>query len=104
MQQPADAGQREINIVVTQLVLPGREAEYEKILREMEAATLANDEGCLRYEWYRAETPRTYILLERWTSRAAVQAHLAAPHMVAIRERIQGLVPGKFTFVRLTKV
>jgi len=104
MQQPADAGQGEVNIVVTQRVLPGKEGEYEALLHEMEAATVANDKSCLRYEWYRSETPQTYILLERWTNRAAVQAHLAAPHMVAIREKIQGLVPEKFTFVRLTKL
>ena len=94
----------ELDIVVTQRVHPGKEAEYEALLREMEAATIANDEGCLRYEWYRADTPQTYILIERWTTRAAVQAHLQAPHMVAIRQRIEPLVPEKFSFVRLTKV
>lgn len=104
MQHPTEIGQGEVNIVVTQRVLPGKEGEYEGLLREMEAATVANDEGCLRYEWYRSETPHTYILLERWTSRAAVQAHLAAPHMAAIREKVQHLVPEKFTFVRLTKL
>ncbi len=104
MQQPADAGQGEVNIVVTQLVLPGKESECEALLREVEAATVANDKGCLRYEWYRSETPQTYILLERWTDRTAVQAHLAAPHMLAIREKIQRLVPETFKFVRLTKL
>jgi quinol monooxygenase YgiN len=104
MQQPADTGQGEVNIVVTQRVLPGKESECEALLREAEAATVANDKGCLRYEWYRSETPQAYILLERWTDRAAVQAHLAAPHMLAIREKIQSLVPETFTFVRLAKL
>lgn len=49
MQQPADVDQSEVNIVVTQRVLPGKEGEYETLLREMEAATVANDKGCLRY-------------------------------------------------------
>ena len=104
MQQPADARQDELNIVATQRVLPGKESECEALFREAEAATLANDKGCLRYEWYRSETPQTYILLERWTDRAAVQAHLAAPHILAVREKLQGLVPEAFTFVRLTKL
>jgi quinol monooxygenase YgiN len=103
MQQPADAGQGEVNIVVTQRVLPGKESEYEALLRKTEAGTVAKDKGCLRYEWYRSETPQTYILLERWTDRAAVQAHPAAPHMLAIKEEIPGLAPEHFTFVRLTK-
>jgi quinol monooxygenase YgiN len=94
----------EINVVVTQRIHPGREAEFEALLRELEASTVANDAGCLRYEWYRAEAPQTYILLERWTDLAAVQAHFKAPHMVAIGEKYQSLVPEKFTFVRLSKV
>ena len=48
MQQPADAGQGEVNIVVTQRVLPGKEGGYEALLREMEATTVANNRGCLR--------------------------------------------------------
>jgi len=83
----------ELNIVVTQKIYPGKEVEHDAILQEMEAATIANDKGCLRYEWYRTEQPQTYILLERWTDRAAVQAHLRAPHMVAIRQRIGPLEP-----------
>jgi quinol monooxygenase YgiN len=94
----------ELNIVVTQKIHAGKEIEFETLLQEMEAMTIANDKGCLRYEWYRAEQPQTYILLERWTDRAAVQAHLQAPHMVAIMQKIEPLVPGKFTFERLAKI
>ena len=94
----------ELNIVVTLRVHAGREADAEALLREMEAATVAHDEGCLRYEWYRAETPQTYILLERWTGQAAVSAHLQAPHMAAIFKKMQPLLPEPFTPLRLTKL
>ena len=94
----------ELNIVVTQRIHPGKEAEYEALIRQMEAATLANDKGCLRYEWYRAEEAQTYILIERWTDQAAVRAHLQALHMIAIREKIEPLVPEKFTALRLAKL
>jgi quinol monooxygenase YgiN len=94
----------ELNIVVTRRIHPGKEAEVEILLKEAEAATIAHDKGCLRYEWYRVETPHTYILLERWTDRAAVEAHLQAPHMVSIRRMIAPLVPGDFTFVSLTRI
>jgi|SRR6516164_3371047 len=104
-QRTEDTGTGEVNFLVTQHVVdPGKEAEFEALLREMEAATVANDKGCLRFEWYRAETPQTYILVERWTDLAAVQAHLKAPHMVAIREKTRPLVPGQSKFVRLTKL
>jgi len=94
----------ELNIVVTLRVRVGKEAEAEPLLCEMEAATLANDKGCLRYEWYRAEAPQTYILVERWTGEAAVQAHLKAPHMAEIFQKIGPLMPEPFTATPLTKL
>ena len=104
MPQIGDPGQREVNIVVTQRVLLRKEDEFEALLRETETMTIAADRGRLRYEWYRSEAPQTYVLLERWIDRAAVQAHLAAPHMVATRDKIQGLVPEAFMVVRLSKL
>jgi quinol monooxygenase YgiN len=94
----------ELNIVVTLRVHAGKEAEAEQLLREMEAVTLANDEGCLRYEWYRAQAPQTYIMLERWTDEAAVQAHLKAPHLAEIFQKIGPLMPEPFTATPLTKL
>lgn len=94
----------ELNIVVTLRVHAGKETEAEALLREMEAATVANDAGCLRYEWYRSQTPQTYILIERWTDESAVQAHLRAPHMAEIFPKISPLMPEPFTPTPLTKL
>ena len=91
-----------IDMVVTQRVNPGREAYVEGLLREITANTLAQDAGCLRYEWYRAAEPHTYILLERWTDQAAVQAHLKADHMAALLPRLMACVPERFSVMRLT--
>jgi quinol monooxygenase YgiN len=76
----------------------------EAILRALQAATLANDKGCLRYEWYRASTPQTYILLERWADQAAAQEHLKAPHVVSAIEKLLLLVREYPQAVRLTKL
>ena len=102
--QQAQDATGELNLVVTQRVLAGKEEELETILRDVQAATLANDKGCLRYEWYRASTPQTYILLERWVDRAAVQEHIKAPHIVSALEKMAPLVPEKYQAVRLTKL
>jgi quinol monooxygenase YgiN len=77
-QQARDAT-GEVNALATLRVQAGKEAEVEAILRDSQSATLANDKGCLRYEWYRASTPQTYILLQRWSDQAAAQDHLNAP-------------------------
>lgn len=41
------------------------EATFEALARELTANTMSQDKGCLRYEWYRADAPQTYVLVER---------------------------------------
>ena len=94
----------EVNVVVTQKVKPGIEAQVEALLREMAAETLAKDAGCLRYEWYRGAAPQTYVLIERWTDGAAVQAHLRAPHMAAIFEKLGPLTAEPYTSEPLARL
>jgi quinol monooxygenase YgiN len=93
----------ELNVVVTRRVQVGKEMEVEAILRDMQAATLANDKGCLRYEWYRASAPQTYILLESWADQAATQEHLNAPHVVSALEKLR-LVTENRHAVGITKL
>jgi quinol monooxygenase YgiN len=102
-QQAQDAA-GELNVVVTRRVQAGKEEEVEAILRNLQAATLANDKGCLRYEWYRASTPQTYMLLESWADQAAAQAHLKAPHVVTALEKLMRLAVENPQAVRLTKL
>jgi quinol monooxygenase YgiN len=93
-----------IDLIVTQRVHPGMERAFEEIARQLAANTLANDKGCLRYEWHRAEAPQTYILLERWTEMAAVQAHLKAEHMASLMPKYRECVPENFSVIRLTRL
>jgi quinol monooxygenase YgiN len=93
-----------IDLIVTQRVHPGMEQAFEELAREFTANTLAKDKGCLRYEWYRAETPQTYILMERWTDVAAVKAHLAAEHIVSLKPKLQECVPEEFFVTRLSQL
>ncbi|TAJ82891.1 MAG: antibiotic biosynthesis monooxygenase [Reyranella sp.] len=93
-----------IDIVATQRIKLGMEAEAEALFWEVEAATLAKDKGCLRYEWYRAEEPGTYILLERWSDREAVQAHFKSEHMAQLLPKLAPYAVEKFTSVRLARL
>ena len=81
------------DFLVTLRVRAGKEKEVEAILRDLQATTLTNAKSCLRYEWYRASTPQTYILLDRWTDLAAAQDHTKAPYLVSAMEKILSLVP-----------
>jgi quinol monooxygenase YgiN len=97
-------GTSELNAVVTQQIRAGKEEQAETVLRDLQAATLAHDKGCLRFEWYRASTPRTFILLERWADQAAAQAHLNAPHVVGAVEKLLPLIAEQPQAVRLTRL
>lgn len=42
------------------------------------------EEGCLQYDMFEvADEPERFVILERWASSAALEAHDVAPHMLA---------------------
>jgi quinol monooxygenase YgiN len=90
--------------IVTQKILPAKRAEFEALVKELEANTVRNDEGCLRYEWYRSDEPDTYYVIESWTDEAAVKAHLKASHLSALMPKLAECVPGPFSFVKIARV
>jgi quinol monooxygenase YgiN len=93
-----------VNALATLRVQAGKEAEVEAILRDSQSATLANDKGCLHYEWYRASTPQTHIRLQRWSDQAAAQDQLNAPHIVSAVEKLLSLVLENPKAILLTKL
>ena len=60
------------------------------------------EDGCLQYEpsidvetnmEVQGETrPNTVVVVEKWESLEALEAHLVAPHMVAYRAKVKDLV------------
>lgn len=93
-----------INKIVTLRVKPGLEAKAEDLLRELEQETAENDRGCLRYQWYKAEQPGLYYLLERWTDQAAMEAHSRAAHMARLLPSLAECAAGKATTTMLTRL
>lgn len=93
-----------IDVIATQRIKPGTEAEVEALLRQTEHDTLANDKGCLRYEWYRSQEPCAYVLIERWEDGASVQAHFKAPHLAKALAALEPYAVEKFTVQRLSRL
>jgi quinol monooxygenase YgiN len=93
-----------INMIATLQVKPGMEAKAENLMRQLELETAENDPGCLRYQWYRAEQPCLYYLLERWTDQAAKEAHLKAAHMARILPQLAECAAEKVTRTQLTRL
>jgi quinol monooxygenase YgiN len=93
-----------IDMIVTLQVRPGMEAKAEDLLRLLEDETTENDPGCLRYQWYKAEQPCLYYLLERWTNQEAMEAHFKAAHMAKILPQIAECAVEKVTTTKLTRL
>ena len=78
-------GMSEVVVVVTARARPGRGDELLDMFGELATATHA-EEGCVLFALHRAHGDRDRIaLVERWASRDALDAHLAAPHLAAFR-------------------
>jgi quinol monooxygenase YgiN len=93
-----------IDLIVTLQVKPGMEAKAEELLRILEQETAENDPGCLRYQWYKAEQPGQYYLLERWTDQAALDAHRKTAHLAKILPQINEYAAEKVTYTKLTRL
>jgi quinol monooxygenase YgiN len=77
---------------------------FEAVMRELCARTVADDPGCQRYEWYRAESGPTYYLLERWTDEAAVLAHARAGHCLELVPQLMECTESDFIMHKMVRV
>lgn len=77
----------EVVVVVLSRAKPGRAQEGLAAYAELAAATHA-EEGCTAFALHRdpADAERI-VLVERWASREALDAHLGTPHIAAFRAR-----------------
>jgi quinol monooxygenase YgiN len=67
---------------------------------EMSASSMA-EPGCLDYRfWVSANDPLSMLLLEQWQDQAALDAHLAAPHLNRFVETIWPMLDGGMAVVR----
>jgi quinol monooxygenase YgiN len=79
----------ELTLTVRITAKPGRAAELESALREAVPPTHA-EPGCIRFALHRlAGNPNVYFLVERWTSKQALEEHLAQPYLKRLLAALQ---------------
>jgi len=90
-----------IHVIATIQLAPGRRADF---LREFHALmpSVKSEQGCIEYgpavdlasglDAQSALRPETVVVVEKWVSLAALEKHLAAPHMLKYREKVKQLV------------
>lgn len=66
--------------IATLVVKAGREAEFERVQKELSELTHANEPGTLVYDVIKSRTkPRTYVVYARFKDEAAFDAHMQSP-------------------------
>ncbi|MDQ6848559.1 MAG: antibiotic biosynthesis monooxygenase [Actinomycetota bacterium] len=73
----------EISTVALITAKPGSGDDVGTALRELAAATHGED-GCLQYSLHRGlQEPDVFLTIEKWRSKADLDAHLSSPHLQA---------------------
>jgi quinol monooxygenase YgiN len=92
-------------------IITAKPGQREEILRHFRANMPAvhAEQGCVEYVPVvdadgagRIQTPvgpDTFVVVEKWESMAALQAHAAAPHMAAYAAKVKDLVAGRVVHV-----
>lgn len=69
-------------------------ADLIAALEEMQEKSRLED-GCIRYGFFSAvEDPLSFVAVEEWADRAALDVHFTQPHLGRFGERLSGLVSG----------
>jgi quinol monooxygenase YgiN len=71
---------------------PARREELVALLRKMQDDS-RREEGCLRYGFFTAvEDPNSFVAVEEWADREALDRHFAQPHLREFARRLVELV------------
>ena len=80
-----------LTVVATFQARPGQEAGLRAALIGLLAPT-RKEAGCINYDLHESpEHSGKFLFHENWTSKAALDAHLAAPHVQALLPRVDEL-------------
>jgi quinol monooxygenase YgiN len=84
----------EIVVVGSFTAKPGKEREAEEAFLALVEPT-HGEEGCILYALHRGvDNPERLAFVERWSSRAALDAHLGSPHVQGALSRLPELFDG----------
>ncbi|MBI4891022.1 MAG: antibiotic biosynthesis monooxygenase [Acidobacteria bacterium] len=93
-----------LTVVAEMRALPGKEAELRQALLDCIEPTRA-EEGCVQYDLHEStDTPGHFIFYENWTSREALDRHLATPHLQKLGSLTPVLVEGGVRIVTAHRI
>jgi quinol monooxygenase YgiN len=93
-----------LGIVATLKVKPGMEPDFEALATQLVSQVRAHEPGCMLYVLHRAETPGTYVFMERYVDDAAFEAHRKTEHMRTLGRKMGDYMEGRAELMRLREV
>jgi quinol monooxygenase YgiN len=82
----------ELTVIAKAKAKPGREADLERAMRAVVDPS-HEEQGCVRYTLHRSlDDPATFVTVERWASKDAMDQHFAAPHTQALLKQVPDLL------------
>jgi quinol monooxygenase YgiN len=85
-----------IGIIARLTIQPGKNAEFESIFVELQAAVAANEPGNNFYALHKSRTDENqYIVLEQYVDQAAIDAHGASDHFKTIGAKMGSCLAGR---------
>lgn len=92
-----------INVVATIKALPETAEALKAEMLDLIPKTI-QENGCIQYFLHQDNTdPCVFIFYEQWSDEAALQKHLASPHLQAFLKSSQGRT-ADFTVNKLTRL
>lgn len=83
-----------IGVIATLKVQDGKQTGFEGLMRELAAQVRANEPECTFYQLHKTDDPTSYIMLEQYSSEAALQAHRVTPHFKELGGRLGEFLGG----------
>jgi quinol monooxygenase YgiN len=87
-----------IGLIVRVTVVEGKGPAFEAAFAVQAKGVRANEPGNKLYQLVKSrEDPNAYVVMELYDSEADLDAHRTAPHLIANRPAMAGLIAGKTT-------
>ncbi len=78
-------------------VKPGKEADFERLAKQLTEKVRAEEPGCVAYEFFRLpELERGYAVYESFVDEAAEEAHRDTPHFHEIAPPLVECLDGEY--------